>query len=70
MRTKKITYNPHHYKSGMASVVYGDGTHKIRQQKVVIRTTPKGTMTKVVDYSPINYYGKQNKTKTKTKSWK
>jgi hypothetical protein len=61
------TFDPQNYskKGIMAGVVYGDGTHKIKKQKVVTVTTPRKTKVKTVDYGPIDYYGKQTKTKTK-----
>jgi len=60
-RTKKITYDPTNYeKNRMTSVIYGDDKHKIKKQKVVETAYKK----KIVDYGPVNYYGKQKKTKT------
>lgn len=63
------TFDPQNYskKGIMAGVVYGDGTHKIKKQKVVTVNTPRKTKVKTVDYGPIDYYGKQVKNKTKTK---
>jgi len=59
-RKKTITYDPTNYQGGMATNVYGDNKHKIRKQKVVETARKK----KIVDYGPVNYYGKQKKTKT------
>lgn len=68
MKTKKITYDPTHYvRTRMASTVYGDEDEKIRKHKVVAKSNGK---VKVVTYSPVNYYGKQKKTKTVTKNGK
>lgn len=68
-RTVTKTYDPQNYsKQGiMAGVVYGDGTHKIKKQKTIVRDTPRKTVTKTTNYGPVDYYGKQVKTKTKTK---
>lgn len=67
MRTKKITHNPQNYskKGIMAGVVYGKGDKKIKEKKVVTRETPRKTVTKTTDYGPVDYYGKQLKTRTK-----
>ena len=63
-RTKTVTHDPSNYeKNRMTSTVYGDNKHKIKKQKVIETAYKK----KVVDYGPINYYGKQKKTKTITR---
>ena len=59
----KIT-DPNHYMPGMAAQIYAGKNYPIKKQKIV--QTRKGT--KTVDFSPINYYGKQ--TRTVKKSWK
>lgn len=68
-RTVTKTYDPQNYvkKGVMTGVVYGDGANKIKKQKVVTINTPRKTVTKTTNYGPVNYYGKQVKTKTKTK---
>ena len=48
----------------MAGVVYGKVDQKIRESKVVTKTNGKK---KIVNYSPVDYYGKQTKTKVVTK---
>lgn len=64
MRKKVITYDPTHYKRTPSVVaVYGKNDQKIRKTKTV--TTPHKT--KVVEYGPAAYTGKQTKTKTKKK---
>lgn len=70
MRTKKITYNRANYQPGIAETIYGKGDYKIKQQKVVTRTTPRKTVTRTVDYGPVNYYGKQTKTRSRRVTWK
>lgn len=57
-RTKTITYNSKNVMPGNAERVYAN--KPIKQRKVI--DTPRRT--KIVDYGPINYYGKQKKTKT------
>lgn len=48
----------------MAGVVYGKKDKKIRTSKTVIKSNGK---VKTVTYGPVDYYGKQTKTKVKTK---
>lgn len=65
---KKVTFDPSNYaNTTMAGVVYRGGKYPIKKQKQVIKVTPKKIETKTVDYGPINYYGKQTKTSTKSK---
>lgn len=64
MRKKTITYNPKNYaNTKMTGVIYGKNDQKIREKKVV-ETKRK---VKTVNYGPVDYYGKQTKTKTKTR---
>lgn len=56
--TKRTDVN--NYKPGMAAVMYAGKNIPIKKQKVV-ETARK---TKTIDYSPVDYYGKQTKTKT------
>ena len=66
MKTKVITYDPNHYKkTRMTGVVYGGKKEKIRTSKTVTKSNGK---VKTVTYGPIDYYGKQTKTKTVTKN--
>lgn len=66
MKTKVITYDPTNYKkTRMTSTVYGRNDQKIRSSKTVTKSNGK---TKVVTYGPVDYYGRQTKTKVKTKN--
>lgn len=69
-RKKVVKYDPQNYskKGVMAGVVYGSGDKKIKSKKTVTLSTPRKTRTKVVEYGPIDYYGKQTKKKTITKT--
>lgn len=68
MKTKQILRNPNHYQNTrMTGVVYGRGDQKIRTNKIVGKSNGK---VKIVTYSPVDYYGKQKKTKVVIKRGK
>lgn len=64
MRKKTIIYDPTNFsrKGVMAGTVYGKGNYKIRKTKIIEKG---GKVVKKVDYGPVNYLGKQTKTKIK-----
>ena len=65
-KVKSVTYNPNNYqKTTMASNVYGNKDQSIKQVKTVVKELPKRTVIKTTKYGPVNYYGKQTKTKSK-----
>ena len=61
------TYNPNNYdkNSKMAGVTYAGKNQQIKQVKTKVIELPKKTITKTINYGPVNYYGKQNKTVVK-----
>lgn len=60
------TYNPNNYqKTPMTSNLYGKKPESIKQIKTTVRETPRRTVIKTTKYGPVNYYGKQTKTKSK-----
>lgn len=66
--SKDTQYDPKNYKkTRMTDAIYGNEDQNIKKIKTVTIETPKMKRTKTVNYSPINYYGKQTKTKTVTK---
>lgn len=68
-RTVTKTFDPNHYaNSTMAGVIYGGKNIPIKKDKTVVTTKPKKTITKVVKYSPVDYYGRQTRTKTKSRT--
>jgi hypothetical protein len=66
-RTKTVEYDSDNYdqKGIMAGTIYKGKNIPIKKKKTVVTSTPRKTVTKTTDYSPISYYGKQTKTKTK-----
>lgn len=64
------TTDTNHFKKGMASVIYAGKKKPIKKKKVVVKDNKRRTKTKTVKYSPINYYGKQTRTVTRTKKKK
>lgn len=70
-RTSTTEYDPKNYaNTPMTGTVYGKGKGKglIKKSKTVVTTTPFSTRTKTTKFGPVNYYGKQTKTTTKTKA--
>lgn len=65
-RTVTKESDPKNYKAGMGAVTYANKNIPIKKTKTVVIETPKKTVTKVKSFSPINYYGKQTKTVTKS----
>lgn len=61
-RKKTISYDSNNYdkNSTMAQLIYAGKNLKIRKSKIV--DTPRKT--KTVTYGPVDYYGKQTKTKS------
>lgn len=67
-KQKTITYDPTNFAGTlMAGTVYRKGDQKIRKSKTVTKSNGK---VKTVTYGPMNYYGKQTKTKLVTKNGK
>lgn len=66
-RTVTKQFDPKNYKSGVTSNAYGANDKKIKKTKTIVIETPKKTKVKTVNYGPIDYYGKQLKTKVITK---
>lgn len=65
-RTVTKESDPNHYENTrMADVVYGGKNILIKKKKTVVTSTKNKTKNKVVNYSPVNYYGKQKRTVSK-----
>lgn len=65
-KVTSTTYNPKNYQdTKMTANIYAKQDQSIKQVKVTAKELPRKTIIKTTKYGPVNYYGKQTKTKTK-----